>query len=393
MTDSRVASTLFFVWLAHAGPLLAQQAPPPDGPRDVPREQKFDPARMRSTLVVPVTPIERFRHRVIDAHSHAYADTDEAIAGWVRLMDQVGVETTYLLTGASGERLRALIDRYVRRYPGRFVAFAGFEREGIEAADYGDRLRQRLREDLAMGARGLGELTDKGLGLARESDRRWHIDDPRFDPLWDEAARLGVPVFVHVAEPAAFYEAPDETNELRRSENWSLYGKGTPGFRAMLEKFERVLARHPRTRFVAVHAFNLANDLTGVGRLLDRHPNVQVDFAARMWELARQPFSARRFFSKYQDRILFGTDNDPEAGMYLAHARQLETQDEWFWPADAEWWRGYGMGLPDTVLRKVYRANAQKLLGGARGEERARARAAERVSVIAPARTHSEQAP
>jgi len=130
----------------------------------------------------------------------------------------------------------------------------------------------------------------------------------------------------------------------------------------MVAKFERVLERHPRTRFVSVHAFNLANDLGALGRLLDRHPNVDVDFAARMWELARQPFSARRFFATYADRILFGTDNGPEPEMYLAHVRQLETQDEWFWPADAEWWRGYGMGLPDDLLKKVYAANAERLL-------------------------------
>ncbi len=143
----------------------------------------------------------------------------------------------------------------------------------------------------------------------------------------------------------------------------------------MLEKFERVLIRHPRTQFVSVHAFNLANDLGAVGALLERHPNVQIAFAARMWELARQPFTARRFFLTYQDRILFGTDNDPEAAMYLAHARQLETEDEWFWPPDAEWWRGYGLGLPDEVLRKVYRANAERLL-----RERAPLAAAEAAS-------------
>jgi len=189
-----------------------------------------------------------------------------------------------------------------------------------------------------------------------------YIDDSRFDPLWDEAGVLGVPVFVHVAEPAAFYEPADERNDLRRSANWSLHGKGTPGYAEMIAKFERVLDRHPRTRFVSVHAFNLANDLGALGRLLDRHPNVDVDFAARMWELARQPFSAGRFFSKYADRILFGTDNGPDAPMYLAHIRQLETQDEWFWPADAEWWRGYGMGLPDEALKKVYSGNADRLL-------------------------------
>ncbi len=343
-------------------PLEACQIPPAEGPTDLPREEKFNPARMRSTLVVPVTRVERFRHPVLDAHSHAYAKNAEAISSWVRLMDQVGIRTSLILSGATGEELRALTARYAGAHPGRFLLLAGFAREGIEEPDYGERLRRGLREDVEAGAAGLGELTDKGLGLVREGDRAYPVDDPRFDPLWEEAGRLGVPVFVHIAEPAAFYEPPDERNELRRSENWSLYGKGTPGFAAMLEKFERVLSRHPLTRFVSVHAFNLANDLGAVGALLDRHPNVQVDFAARMWELARQPFTARRFFLKYQDRILFGTDDDPEAGMYLAHARQLETEDEWFWPPDAEWWRGYGMGLPDDVLRKVYRANAERLL-------------------------------
>jgi predicted TIM-barrel fold metal-dependent hydrolase len=245
--------------------------------------------------------------------------------------------------------------------------FAGFEKTGLEAPDYADRLRRQVRADAAAGARGFGELTDKGLGFVREGERRYFIDDPRFDPLWDEAGKLGLPVFVHIAEPPAFYDPLDPANELRRSENWSLFDKGTPGFGAMLEMFERVLARHPRTRFVSVHAFNLANDLGAVGTLLDRHPNVQVDFAARMWELARQPFTARRFFLEYQDRILFGTDNGPERAMYLAHVRQLETEDEWFWPADAEWWRGYGMNLPAGVLAKIYSGNAERLLAGSAG--------------------------
>ena len=365
---SRVPSLLAFtvagLALAAAG-VQGQQAPA-DGPQDVPRDLRFNPAAMTSRLVVPVTPLARFRSPVVDAHSHAYPDDAAGIAQWIRLQDEVGVRTTFILTGAVGDKFRALAAQYAQAYPGRFVMFAGFLRDGVEAADYGERLRRQLREDVQAGAAGQGELTDKGLGFVRVGDRAYHLDDARFDPLWDEAGRLGVPVFVHIAEPAAFYDAADESNELRRSENWSLHGKGTPGFAAMLEKFERVLERHPRTRFVSVHAFNLANDLGAVGALLDRHPNVQVDFAARMWELARQPFTARRFFVKYQDRILFGTDNGPERAMYLAHARQLETEDEWFWPADAEWWRGYGMNLPADVLEKVYRTNAERLLASRR---------------------------
>ena len=120
----------------------------------------------------------------------------------------------------------------------------------------------------------------------------------------------------------------------------------------MLAKFESVIARHPDTSFVAVHAFNLANDLARVDALLAKYPNVQIDFAARMWELARQPFSARHFFLKNADRILFGSDNDPADAMYLAHVRQMETEDEWFWPADAEWWRGYGRTCRTTCCAR-----------------------------------------
>jgi uncharacterized protein len=365
----RKAILFLFVAGAAASPKHLSQAQPASTPElegqspvDFPPGDVFHPGRTKSLLVVPRTPGARFRMSVIDAHSHAYGETPEAVAEWVRLQDRVGVRSSLILTNATGAEFLRLKALYADAHPGRFAMLAGFDGTNPDAADYGERLRRGVREAAQAGAVGLGELTDKGLGLVRDEGGAYFVDDPRFDPLWDEAGRQGLPVFFHIAEPAAFYEPPDETNELRRSGNWSLFGKGTPGFANMLERFERTLSRHPGTRFVAVHAFNLANDLAGVGRLLDRHENVQVDFAARMWELARQPYSARRFFTRYADRILFGTDNDPEPAMYLAHARQLETEDEWFWPADAEWWRGYGMDLPKDVLRKVYVTNAEKLL-------------------------------
>jgi uncharacterized protein len=361
---------LAFLWGSHVAlaqeqaPAQAQaQAPVETGPEDVPADNRFDPARMVPSLVVPRTHITRFRFPVIDAHSHdVYAQDPAAVAAWVKLQQQLGVEQTFIFTGKSGAEFRAAVVRYAGAYPGRFVMFAGISDQGIASPGYGELLRQRLRADVQAGAAGLAELTDKGLGLVRVGGQAYYIDDPRFDPLWDEAGRLHLPVFVHIAEPAPFYQPADERNDLRRSLNWSLYDKGTPGFEAMQLRFQNVLRRHPHTTFVAVHAFNLSNDLGRVGTLLAKFPNVRVDFAARMWELARQPYSARRFFIKYADRILFGTDNDPTPAMYLAHARQFETEDEWFWPADAEWWRGYGMHLPDAVLRKLYRDNALRLL-------------------------------
>jgi uncharacterized protein len=349
-------------WLAGSPAARAAQATEV-GPEDVPADNRFDTARMISSLVVAHTNVTRFRYPAVDAHSHdVYAKTPQDVAAWVQLQKQVGIAQSFIFTGKSGEEFRSAVARYAGAYPGRFLMFAGISPAGIGGADYGNLLRERLRSDVQAGALGLGELTDKGMGLVRVGDRAYYIDDPVFDALWDEAGALHVPVFVHIAEPAAFYQPADERNDLRRSQNWSLYNKGTPGFEDMQARFARVLARHPHTTFVAVHAFNLSNDLGRVGALLDKYPNVQVDFAARMWELARQPFSARRFFIKYADRIMFGTDNDPTPAMYLAHVRQLETEDEWFWPADAEWWRGYGMHLPDSVLHKIYRDNALRLL-------------------------------
>jgi uncharacterized protein len=358
-----MAACACLAFLLSAAPCALAGLPAEVGPEDVPSDNRFDTARMDSRLVVPRTDVQRFRYPVIDAHSHDFYTASAAeLAAWVKLQSVVGVAQSFIFTGKSGAEFQAAAARYAGAYPGRFLMFAGFPTEGIATPGYGELLRTRLREDVRAGALGLGELTDKGLGLARADGQVYYIDDERFDPLWDEAGKLGLPVFVHIAEPAAFYEPADEHNELRRSANWSLYGKGTPGFEGMLARFEKVIARHPHTSFVAVHAFNLANDLGRVAVLLDRYPNVQIDFAARMWELARQPFTARRFFIRYADRILLGTDNEPTSAMYLAHVRQLETEDEWFWPADAEWWRGYGMHLPDGVLRRIYRDNALRLL-------------------------------
>ena len=193
---------LLLAFLASGQGALAQ-APAETGPEDVPAENRFDPARMVPSLVVPRTHITRFRFPVVDAHSHdVYAQDPAAVAAWVKLQQQLGVEKTFIFTGKSGAEFRAAAARYAGAYPGRFVMFAGISAEGIASPGYGELLRQRLRADVRAGAAGLAELTDKGLGLVRVGDQAYFIDDPRFDPLWDEAGKLHVPVFVHIAEPA-----------------------------------------------------------------------------------------------------------------------------------------------------------------------------------------------
>ena len=145
-----------------------------------------------------------------------------------------------------------------------------------------------------------------------------------------------------------------------------------------MEARDRLFARHPRTRWVALHVGHHAEDLADVARMLDRFPHVSVDLAARIGELGRQPRTCRRFFDRYQDRIVFGTDAVPRAPdtpqqifgdpLYEIYYRFLETEDEYFDYAPAPVppqgrWRIYGIGLPEAILKQVYHDNAARLLG------------------------------
>jgi predicted TIM-barrel fold metal-dependent hydrolase len=184
-----------------------------------------------------------------------------------------------------------------------------------------------------------------------------------------------------VSDPAAFFKPIDRFNErfeeLNNHPDWSFYGKDFPSNEEILAARDRVLARHPKTTFVVLHVGNFAENLAHVGRALDKFPNMNVDIGARVGELGRQPRTARKFFDKYQDRILFGTDATPNGfeypqqlygdKLYEIYFRFLETEDEYFDYAPANIppqgrWRIYGVGLPDKVLKKVYHGNAARIL-------------------------------
>ncbi|PYV46617.1 MAG: amidohydrolase, partial [Acidobacteria bacterium] len=200
------------------------------------------------------------------------------------------------------------------------------------------------------------------------------IDDPRLDPIWEEAGRLGIPVSIHTSDPEAFFHPVDNTNEryeeLTGHPDWSFYGPQFPSKEELLAQRDRMFAKHPHTNFVALHVANWPENLDYVSNLLDKLPNVMIEFGAREAELGRQPKRAREFFIKYQDRIMFGTDNGMDEAMYRNHFRWLETSDEYFdyWGAPGQGrWKISGMGLPDSVLEKIYHNNAERLFGKFRG--------------------------
>lgn len=356
--------------------------------KGLPLEQ-FEP---RSMLKVRETAVERARFPVIDFHTHItfsgrggknryLAPPEELLA----VMERRNLATMVNLTGGNGEGLAETVGKYDRAHAGRFLTFTEPMWGRAAEEGYARVQAEEMGKAKAAGARGLKILKTLGLYLrdGGKTGTLVKIDDARFDPLWEACGALGLPVAMHVSDPLAFFTVTDRYNEryeeLNAHPDWSFAGVGFPSHAELMAARDRVFARHPKTQFVGLHMGHAAEDLGFVEESLKKFPNLTVDIAARIGELGRQPRTARRFFDKWQDRILFGTDATPHGTqtpqqlfgdeLYRIYFRFLETEDEYFDYAPAPVppqgrWRIYGLGLGEGVLRKVYRENALRLLGG-----------------------------
>jgi predicted TIM-barrel fold metal-dependent hydrolase len=323
--------------------------------------------RPKSIYKVPVTKIEKAKFPVIDMHSHPYAESLEEIDQWVKNMDAVGIEKTILLSHATGAEFDSLYQVY-SKYPDRFELWCGFDYTGYDQPGYGPAAVAELERCYKMGARGVGELGDKGKGLFYSKPPAWgmHLDDPRMDPLLEKCAELGLPINIHVAEPIWMYQTMDSTNDgLMNAYEWRLDNKpGIVDHNGMIDILENAVKRHPNTIFIACHFANCSYDLNKLGALLDKYPNLYADIAARYAETAPIPKFASAFIEKYQDRLLYGTDMGFDLDMYHITFRILESSDEHFYEIGqfGYHWALNGFGLNDVVLKKLYRDNALKLL-------------------------------
>jgi predicted TIM-barrel fold metal-dependent hydrolase len=324
-----------------------------------------------SMLHVPTHTVEKAKFYVIDVHNHVNdaAGIDEHMAPErvLEVMDRSNVKTIVILTGMWGEKLQAVIDEMVKPHPGRFMVFTQLDWSKVEDPNFGAEMAAQIRDSVSRGARGLKLLKDLGLGVRDKSGKLIAIDDPRLDPAWEECGRLGIPVFIHSGDPEAFFLPIDATNEryeeLIEHPDWSFYGRDYPGLQSLLEARNRVFAKHPHTTFVSLH-MGWPENLDWVQSMLDKYPNVLVEFGAREAELGRQPRRTRDLFMKYQDRVMFGTDNGVTEEMYRNNFRWLETSDEYFpyWGSPGQGrFTISGLGLPDEVLEKIYHKNAERL--------------------------------
>lgn len=318
-----------------------------------------------SRLQVPAHTVLRARYPVIDSHSHSYLQGED-IHDWVKMMKASNVRKVVVLSGGYGEHLEKMIEDYLGKYPEHFQIWARIDDRDIDARNYPKRAAESVRKAFRMGARGLGEYKDMGWGFGgdrKQGIKGLNIDDPRWDLALETAGELGMPVSIHVGDMEDCYYPLTASSELGTSgARWNVFGKKGIMPRAKIQATRnRALAKHPNTTFIGCHVGNLSHDLNELGRLLDLYPNFYIDISARAWDIGRQPFTARRFFIRYQDRILFGTDLGPSEEMYRGWFRLLETEDEFFRVPNAAWWMNYGLNLPDEVLRKIYYLNATKL--------------------------------
>ncbi|HXM97349.1 MAG TPA: amidohydrolase family protein [Candidatus Dormibacteraeota bacterium] len=336
----------------------------------------FDPQPM---LRVPAHEVPRAKFAAIDIHNHvndAGGIHGEEVppADVVKIMNATNVKRVVILTGMWGQKLQGVLDKMVKPYPDRFLVFTQIDYSKIDDANFGTEMVKQLDDSVARGARGLKVLKDLGLGVRDKSGKLVSVDDPRLDPIWEECGRLGIPVAIHTSDPVAFFKPTDNHNEryeeLMLNPTWSFYGAKYPSKETLIEQRNHMFAKHPGTSFIALHVANWPENLDLVSSWLDKYPNMVVEFGAREAELGRQPRRARQFFEQYQDRILFGTDSDPDPKMYANYFRWLETADEYFpysgYPGQGRW-EIYGLALPDEILKKVYAENAERIFAQYKG--------------------------
>lgn len=327
-----------------------------------------------SQMVVKTTEVLKPKFPVIDIHNHLrdHDMTEE----YLKQMDESGVWKTVSLDGRSeNDYYKEHIERLHSVSKERFIVFFTPDFSKIDDPDFGRNEAEKLEDAVNRGCRGMKIFKSLGLTLKDSSGNIVPVDDPRIDPIWAKCGELGIPVIIHVSDPKAFFTPLDRYNErydeLGAHPDWSFYGDEYPEKEDILTQRNRVFERHPETTFIATHMANLPEELGRVSMWLEKFPNMYVDINARISELGRQPYTARKFFIKYQDRILFGTDTPSNSEAYRVYYRFLETDDEYIDSSPSHHrqgrWMIYGVFLPDEVLEKIYNKNALKVFAEFKG--------------------------
>ncbi|MES1219786.1 MAG: amidohydrolase family protein [Bacteroidota bacterium] len=343
--------------------------------------EKYEP---KSTLVVPQHIVTHAKFPFIDVHNHQWEVPSQNLNELFKEMDELNMKVMINLSGKSykespgrngdfdvqgNDYLVRSIRHIAETNPKRLKLFTNISFVGFGEKGWTENAVKELEKDVQSGACGLKIYKDLGIHFKDERNNYIRIDDPRLDPIWEKCGELHIPVLIHSADPKSFWDAVDEKNErwleVTTHPDRSYYKKGLPSWDTLIAEQHRMFAKHPHTIFIAAHFGWLPNNLPALDSLLTQLPNVYVEFGAVIAEIGRQPVTAKKFFEKYQDRILFGKDSWVPSE-YQTYFRVLETNDEYF-PYHKKYhafWRMYGLGLSDDILKKIYYKNALRIIPG-----------------------------
>jgi predicted TIM-barrel fold metal-dependent hydrolase len=333
------------------------------------QKMDFETYKPVPTLIVPQHPLTKAKFPFIDVHNHQFGMSNMNLSTLTTEMDKLNMRVMVNLSGGSGKELQKAITNAAQNQPGRFIVFANIDLKGVGEPGWGEKAAEHLEDDVKNGANGLKIYKSLGFSVKDKDGKRVAVDDARLDALWKKAGELKIPVLIHTADPKPFWDEVDEHNErwleLVTHPNRKRGAENPVPWETLIEEQHRLFQKHRNTIFIAAHFGWYPNDLKKLSELLDALPNVVVEFGAVIAELGRQPRAAKAFFTKYQDRILFGKDSwVPEE--YATYFRVLETEDEYF-PYHKKYhafWSMYGMGLSDNILKKVYYKNALRIIPG-----------------------------
>lgn len=358
--------TVFF-FLLYAGSLasLAQEGP-------LKMKMDFEGYNPPSTLVTEEHRVKRAKFPFIDIHNHQGNMNSADLSGLIGEMDKLNMGVMVNLSGrgfrSSGDHLEKSIENIKKQYPNRFVLFTNVDFTDIDNPEWAARTTRQIEDDVKRGAMGLKIYKSLGLFSKDKSGKVIPIDDPRIDPVWKKCGELGIPVLIHAADPRQFWQPIDSLNE--RWLELKLYpgrrhDRDSISWESVIAQQHNIFRKHPKTKFINAHLGWYGSDLKKLGQLMDEFPNMYTEIGAVIAELGRQPRASKAFLTKYQDRVLFGKDSWVP-NEYETYFRVLETEDEYF-PYHKRYhafWRMYGIGLPDDILKKIYYKNALSLLPG-----------------------------
>jgi predicted TIM-barrel fold metal-dependent hydrolase len=328
--------------------------------------EEYDPV---STLVVPEHTLTRSKFPFIDVHNHQWIMPIQDLEDLVMEMDSLNMGVMVNLSGFRGKILEWSLDNVAENYPERFAVFLNLNFENLDDSGWPEEPLMMLEEGVKQGVKGLKVYKELGLSEQDNNGNRIPVNDPRLDPIWAKCGELGIPVLIHSGEPNSFWKPKDKFNErwleLKQYPGRYRNPENLPSFDSVMAEQHAVFRKHPNTKFINAHLGWYGNDLKKLGELMDEFPNMYTEIGAVLAELGRQPKAARAFFIAYQDRILFGKDTY-KMEEYYTYFRVLETEDEYFdyYRKRHANWKMYGLGLPDSVLRKVYYKNALNVIPG-----------------------------